>query len=376
MKKNSRSLIVYLNIIIIFSIIVFSCVAKNVAYAEPGGVGEVIPGDSNTENPTNTTEPSSGDNTGVNQSSPQTTAPSNNQNSSVSNTAPNSSGADVSAMDTRLSELSINCGTLIPEFSPDIYEYVVYVTKNQESKNCGTLATAIDSSATITADGPIEYNKEDVVKKITVTGSNGEKTEYVINVHIIQDTELVIENELYAITEKPDLELLPSGFILSDEKLNGQEIKAAKSSDGNLLLVEYLATSNESYKWYRISLKNNKINPVDVKEIGGEKYVTVSSEGNLLYGNGLQGLGYYLYNTETGEIELFIGKNENGGENTNANDKIIISGVLIIVCACVLFCAILYKKSRRGKETKDEDNKYFRPYISLSVDDDISKTKE
>lgn len=103
-------------------------------------------------------------------------------------------------METRLSMLTMNCGNLVPEFSPDIYEYTVYVTKDQENKNCGTSAESVDQTADISAEGPLEFTDEDVVKTITVTATNGEQAQYTITVHIIRDTELLINNKVYTIS--------------------------------------------------------------------------------------------------------------------------------------------------------------------------------
>ena len=49
------------------------------------------------------------------------------------------------AIDTRLWGLSISCGTFVPEFSSDIYEYTVYVTKDQEEKSCEIIAEPVDA---------------------------------------------------------------------------------------------------------------------------------------------------------------------------------------------------------------------------------------
>ena len=90
--------------------------------------------------------------------------------------------------DTRLAELSVRCGELVPEFSPDIYEYKVYVTEDQEIKSCMAAAEAMNYLSNISVEGATEFSDEDVERKITVTGISGEKSEYTIKFHIIRDS--------------------------------------------------------------------------------------------------------------------------------------------------------------------------------------------
>ena len=104
--------------------------------------------------------------------------------------------------DTRLSQLSIACGSLTPEFSPDVYDYQVYVTKEQTSRDCKTSVKLKDSTAKVTAEGPAEFQDSDVEKKITVTASGGEKSVYTIKVHIVQDNEILEEGRLYQVAKR------------------------------------------------------------------------------------------------------------------------------------------------------------------------------
>lgn len=369
--KNNKIFAIFLITVICLSMIAFNIKDIEKAFAAPDEVGEEIPEEGN-----NTDNPQPPESSGNGSGGGQTTgSPSSNNGSG----APSSNGggtvpvqaSPAQPVDTRLSELTINCGTLVPEFSPDIYEYFVYVTKTQESKNCGTSAVAVDNSASITAEGPLEFENEDITKRITVTGANGEKAEYVINVHIITDTELLIDNKLYKITEKPDLDLLPAGFKASKKQLNGEEITVAESSDGNIFMVQYIEDSSQSdYKWYRFDAEAEKFYPSDVIEIDGEKYIVISSEGDLIYGTGPQGTGYYLYDKDTQEVGLFIGKTtEEAADQPYKIDKILLIAVPAAILICALLGIFLYKKSRKNKDKMQSADKYFRPYIFVNEDE-------
>lgn len=111
------------------------------------------------------------------------------------------SSTDQTSADTRLSELQINCGQLVPEFSPDQYNYTVYVEYDGEPIDCGTSAVGIDSSVSIRAEGPTEITGEDAQKRVIAEAADGSYSEYVIDLHVVKDNELLIGNAQYVISE-------------------------------------------------------------------------------------------------------------------------------------------------------------------------------
>ena len=174
----------------------------------------------------------------------------------------------VTNVDTRLQSLSISCGQLVPAFSPDIYEYTVYVTKTQENRSCNTLADGISNNVIISATGPSEFGEENEFKVITVEGQNGEKSEYTINIHVIKDTELYLNNILYTASDDPDLGVLPDGFKKSNQIFRGQDIVVAESPDSRIILLQFINEFAESL-WYRLDIDTDNIYSVELIEIKG-----------------------------------------------------------------------------------------------------------
>ena len=281
-------------------------------------------------------------------------------------------------MDTRLSGLTINCGELIPAFSSDVYEYTVYVTKDQGNKNCGTTATSVDPAASISAEGPLEFTDKDITKKITVTGGNGEKSEYVINVHIIKETELLVDNKLYQQSKKPALKLLPDGFKKVNHNLGDEKLTLARSSGGTLLVAQFInEDDDEDYVWCIFDEEAAVFSITQVLEIDGKKYIVVSAEENMVYGIGKEGMGYYRYNEAEGTLELIEIEPEEQTE-----DKNFFGSTIFIILAIALAgiaagsAGYLYfkKKKTSQKEEKSVGSRYFNPYISLKDEDEEDGT--
>jgi alpha-tubulin suppressor-like RCC1 family protein len=96
-----------------------------------------------------------------------------------------------SAMSSKLSALSVDNGTLNPNFSPDTMQYSVYVDSSTAYVNIS--ASAQDSTATVqmatytpvagSVTRSVYVNDELTPIPITVTSTSGDKTQYTVNIY-------------------------------------------------------------------------------------------------------------------------------------------------------------------------------------------------
>lgn len=277
-----------------------------------------------------------------------------------------------SSADTRLSELHINCGELIPEFSPDQYEYKVYVEYDGEPINCGTTARAEDTSLKIRAEGPLETDGEDVQKRIFAEAENGDYSEYVIDVHIVKEGELLIDGYLYTISEPKDIDSLPGDFEAGEAELDSELVKVAKNGDGSLKLLCYVNADDEKdVLWYILKENTGELSAAKIIEFDdGAHYLSLSSGNDLVYGTYEDTTGYFLIEPKTGEVLLSL-----NGERETSEAKALRGNIAIIIAAavavviCVIFCLATRRKyNSQIKKNKGENNRYFRPYLSPDVE--------
>lgn len=320
----------------------------------------------------NSSSSNKGGNTSASHSSSSSSKGSSSSKPSDRTKASSSSGrdtddADDSSVDTKLSELSINCGQLVPEFSPEQYNYKVYVEYKDEPINCGTTGVPVDPSVTLRAEGPLESNGEDVEKHIFAESKDGNYSEYVIEVHIVKDDELLIDGHLYTISDPKDMDLLPGTFVEKEVEFDSKTVMAVESSDGGLCLLCYVNADDENdILWYKLNEKNGDVSPASIIEFDGQRYISLSSGNDLVYGEHEGTTGYFLIDPETGEVILSLndGK-EKSDTGTSSANIILVIAVAAIVALCVIFCLLMYRKySLQAKKNKDTDNRYFRPYLS------------
>lgn len=275
--------------------------------------------------------------------------------------------APQSTVDTRLSALQINCGQLVPDFSPDQYEYTVYVEYNGEAINCGTTAIAVDPSVNVRAEGPSEITGEDARKTVIAEADDGGYSEYVINIHVVKDNEILEGNALYVISQPRDVGSLPGDFREDETEFASEAVKVARSSDGNICLLYYVNTADENDAlWYILNEETGTVYPAAIVEYDGQQYLSLSPSNDLFYGEYDGSIGYFIIDSDTGEILLSLGGNtvpENVSASS-ANRWIIIGAVAVIVLLTVC-CAVMCRRFYlRAKASEKQEKKYFRPYLS------------
>ncbi len=270
--------------------------------------------------------------------------------------------------DTRLSSLTISCGELIPEFSPDTYEYVVYVSPDSEDKSCQTLVEAMSENVDITAEGPREYGDESVEKRVIITADDGGKSEYVIDVHVVKDYELLIDGALYVPSDKIDTDSLPGDFNVEETEISGAVFPCAVSSDGNIRLVCLAKNDDEKdIRWYLLD-DDNKIDArAKIEEIDGEKMLLLDYEGQMAYGEG----GFYLVNISDGEKFRILTDDSSGiAEKSHSFPNfivVVLAGIIIVLIITIAY--ILLKRKKAGKNSDKQQIKYFMPYLHIEEEE-------
>lgn len=274
-------------------------------------------------------------------------------------------------IDTRLSELTIACGNLIPQFSPDVYEYTVYVTKEQANKSCSVSAKPIENEAVITEDGPSEFSDKDITKKIISTAPNGKKSEYSIKIHVLKKTELLINTTLYELSKRPEINLLPQGFKKTTIKKDDEKITVAQSSGKTLLVAQFFNKDDKKdYLWRIYNKDSGAFLETQIVDINGSKYVFVSQEDSLVYGVGQAGPGYYKYNEDDATLEIVeLEPIDQVEKEPTFNKNIIIMALAALLLIAIGILGLKHLNRKKAKKTSEVKSKYFRPYIVIREED-------
>lgn len=286
--------------------------------------------------------------------------------------------AEEASADTKLISMTIACGELMPAFSSDVFEYTVYVKKDQEIKDCRIYVETADPAAEVTVDGPEEFSDSDVTKTITVTGPSGESSAYTVNIHILRDSEFLLGNKLYRMAKEPDLSKLPDGFEQYQTTYKKEDISVAANDDGTLLMVQFANVQNgEDVRWYRLDPEEQKLYKAMLREENGKKSIVISQKKDFVYGETDEGSNYYVYDGKTKDIEfLLMQKGEilkKAPKEESPIIKILLGITAVIAVLALALSAILYRKYKAVQKSVKTESKYFRPYISLSPEEKNEK---
>jgi len=257
----------------------------------------------------------------------------------------------------------------LPEFNADVYEYLVYITEYDKLKDITFNLNFEAADINAAAEEKLEEDDEYTVKTITLKGNENEKSEYIIKFRVIKKTELLIKDNIYVINNDFDIKDLPDGFEKEKVTIDSEEVYIAKSQDGNVELAQFVKKSNgKNAKWYVYDSKNTNFIASKIIKIDDKKYVLMSKDGNLVYGEGDEGFGFYSYEKSANKLGFFVGKGiadkEEGMFSFNINPVILLAIALVMAVAGILFV-----KKKNSKDTNN-DKKYFRPYLSLDDNDD------
>lgn len=246
--------------------------------------------------------------------------------------------------------LGIDCGTLVPKFSPDIYEYTVYITPDAENRSCVTTVEFDGNDVDVNIEGPFEIANEDITKTITLSDSDGDSIVYTINVHIAADDEIIENGMLYTLVTNVDSAEIPEGFTGIANTYEDKEITMAISKDGNISMVPFVAANDsESIKWYTLDDEGNIDRPLEIITFEGQDHILIEpSDDNAL---------------------IMIKSGEN---NFSSVKNFFGKYSIIIICTCIIvILAILLLLLKRNQNKKKRKGKqYFRPHLTLEDEED------
>lgn len=241
--------------------------------------------------------------------------------------------------------LAIECGTLVPEFEPDIYEYTVYVDKNAENRSCVAIVEFDGDDVGVNVEGPTEFDDKDITKTVTLSDSDGDQTEYKINVHIATGDEMVVNGMLYKIATDIDSEDIPSGFTMEAGKFNGQDVNLAVDENSDMRMIPFADANDASViTWYTVDDNGKLGKPVEIKEMSGNGYMMIEpsdSDSVIMVKSG-------------GIFGSIIG----GGIG-----KYAVPGVMALIIIILLIYIISLKKG--DTKNKKGDGRYFRTHLTL-----------
>lgn len=282
-------------------------------------------------------------------------------------------------VDTTLAGLNVACGDLVPAFSPDIYEYTVYVAAEQEIKSCHIEATPQDMAAQVSVTGPESFEKTDITRTVTVSSHSGE-TSYTVKVHVLGATELLLDGVFYTVSDTPDLSALPEKFTAGTIRIDDKDVSLVQSGDGQLLLAQFTSQiPGAGPLWYRYDAKAEKFFPVQIVEYENRKYVQIAEGKDMLYGseNG-QGI-YYVYDQITGEWLYQTGGYKGVPLQQEKKTAPLLWIGLIVVAVWALFATVMgcriYQRYKKN-EVKNAEQIYFRPRFKAVDEENIEASSE
>lgn len=246
--------------------------------------------------------------------------------------------------------LTIDCGKLVPEFQPDVYEYTVYVDSDAENKSCVTTVEFDGDDVGVNVQGPVEFENEDVTKTVTLSDSDGDRTEYTINVHIAEDDEVIVDGMLYSLITEAEDSQLPPGFTASAGTFDGQNVKTAVSEDGNVTVIPFASAENSSdITWYTLNDNGTLGQPMEIREWDGQDYMLIEPSDN----------DSVIMIKSSGSILDSI---------TGSFGKYTLIAVAAVVVLILLICILSAVRKHQRKEKSD--GRYFRTHLTLEDKND------
>ena len=170
--------------------------------------------------------------------------------------------ADGSANNAALSSLEISPGTLEPAFSSDVTEYKTRVGGSVDRIAVNAISNDKDAKIVISGNSELVVGENKIECKVTAADGTtemvyniavekleGEITDDAANVDPETALSVSIGGSNYSIATIFDPSVLPEGFEQVKYTYNGQEISAAKSTVGDVLLL-YLIAPDGSGSFY------------------------------------------------------------------------------------------------------------------------------
>lgn len=297
---------------------------------------------------------------------------------------------DPRSKDESLSGLTVSEGTLTPEFSNDVSEYIVELPENKTSIIIE--ANANDSKASVTGTGQFDISAGDNEFEITCTSEYGTSRIYKVIVKV-DETPLVFttyNNKKLGVVRNVKSVTAPEGFTEAKVTLDGNEIPAWVNEKINKTIV-YLSDEQDNKNFYLF--ENGKVTSCFINKtiLGKELYLIdvpekVQSMKGMLYGKILiddieiEGwtfedanfknysiiyvmdvdgeTRYYQYEKTQKVLQLYSGAapiTQESFEKSMSNMKMITVGTSLFGIACIVFGVFLIIKKRKISLIKSDD---------------------
>ena len=286
-----------------------------------------------------------------------------------------------------LSSLSINMGTLEPEFNANVTEYSVKLPK--EAKTISLQAVCQDSKATVTGIGDISVEAGENIITITVVAENGEERKYMLKAYVDEtpNVYLTYKNTQIGVVRNLRDVVIPEGFSEKQHKVNEQEIRVY--DNGHFSMI-YGVDHENNKNFYMVDMEKNeciyKIIPITIlnhffflgdwqeekegfeissrtieeKEIMGYQFKNGFDDYFLLSVMNKEGERLeYLYEAKEGTLQRYLGsapvKYEEYEQliSKGKNQQIIIYSLITVIGVATIGFAIVVFKLR--KEKVDEE---------------------
>lgn len=286
-----------------------------------------------------------------------------------------------------LSSLSINMGTLEPEFNANVTEYSVKLPK--EANTISLQAVCQDSKATVTGIGDISVEAGENIIAITVVAENGEERKYMLKAYVDEtpNVYLTYKNTQIGVVRNLRDVVIPEGFSEKQHKVNEQEIRVY--DNGHFSMI-YGVDHENNKNFYMVDMEKNeciyKIIPITIqnhffflgdwqeekegfeissrtieeKEIMGYQFKNGFADYFLLSVMNKEGERLeYLYEAKEGTLQRYLGsapvKYEEYEQliSKGKNQQIIIYSLITVIGVATIGFAIVVFKLR--KEKVDEE---------------------
>ncbi len=302
-----------------------------------------------------------------------------------------------------LGSLSVEGAELSPAFDKNVTEYTA--TLPVDTTKAKVLATAEDSTASITGAGEIDVvdglNKIEIV----VTAQHGEKKTYVIDLTVeeLDPVKVKVNGKNYTVVRKSGLvENIPVGFSETKIKIENQEVVAYQSELTKLILVAlkddegqislFIYDKNKKTYTAFTEVKGAELNlfilDKPLKDVPNGFIKTTFKHNNVtLNGYKLkddkEGIYYLVYaqNLETGDKDFYLYDKKDGTFQRYYKDffdlkdtqiKYLFYGVVGLLGILILIIIIKIFKALSSKENKIKryENKINKLKNKLNDSDD------
>lgn len=323
-----------------------------------------------------------------------------------------------SGNDASLSNLEISPGTLDPAFSSDITDYKTRVGGSVDRIAVNAVSNDKDAKIVISGNSELVVGENKIECKVTAADGTTEKvynivveklegeiTDDMANVDPETALSVSIDGNNYSIATIFDPSVLPEGFEQVKYTYNGQEISAAKSTVGDVMLLYLIAPDgsgsfyiyDEAKKEFSLYVKINMSSKsitvlplpdgVSVPEGFVENAITInnsktvkgwvlSGEGEkeycLIYAMNSEGeKNFYRYDVKEKTIQRYFA-NPTGSQSSAVSDQssaelnklkkadkiktyIIIALIVVIIAMLIYIISKLLLKGRKTYVNKNDE---------------------